>query len=45
MLLTLLVSIAAFTTLYFLLSLQKVAMKNDEIEIKRLKELHSYVYN
>ena len=41
MLLTLLVSIAAFTTLYFLLLIQRVSMKNDEIEIKRLKELCS----
>ena len=41
MLLTLLVSIAAFTALYFLLLMQRVSMKNDEIEIKRLKELCS----
>ncbi len=41
MLLTLLVSIIAFTTLYLLLLIQKVSMKNDEIEIKRLKELCS----
>ncbi len=39
MLLTLLVSLAAFTTLYFLLLTQRVSMRNDEIEIKRLKEL------
>ncbi len=39
MLLTLLVSIAAFTALYFLLLIQRVSMKNDESEIKRLKEL------
>ena len=39
MLLTLLVSIAAFTALYVLLVIQLVSMKNDEIEIKRLKEL------
>ncbi len=41
MLLTLLVSIIAFTALYLLLLIQKVSMKNDEIEIKRLKELCS----
>ncbi len=39
MLLTLLVGIAAFTALYFLLLIQRVAMRNDEIEIRRLKEL------
>ncbi len=41
MLLTLLVSLAAFTTLYFLLLIQRISIKNDEIEIKRLKELCS----
>ncbi len=41
MLLTLMVSIIAFTTLYLLLLIQRVSMKNDEIEIKRLKELYS----
>ncbi len=41
MLLTLLVSIAAFTTLYFVLVIQRISMKNDEIEIKRLGELLS----
>ena len=41
MLLTLLVSIAAFTALYALLLMQRVSMRNDEIEIKRLKELCS----
>ncbi len=41
MLLTLLVGIAAFTALYFLLLIQRISMKNDEIEIKRLKELVS----
>ncbi|MFC1873989.1 cytochrome c biogenesis protein CcsA [Chloroflexota bacterium] len=35
--LTLMVSIAAFTALYFLLLTQRVAMKNDEIELARLK--------
>ena len=45
MLLTLLVSIAAFTTLYSLLLIQRVSMKNDEIEIKRLKELRSQIYD
>jgi len=39
MLLTLLVCLAAFTILYCLLLIQRVSMKNDEIEIKRLKEL------
>ena len=39
MLLTLLVCLAAFTTLYSLLLIQRVSMKNDEIEVKRLKEL------
>ena len=41
MLLTLLVSVAAFTALYFLLLIRRTSMKNDEIEIKRLKELCS----
>ena len=41
MLLTLLVCLAAFTTLYSLLLIQRVSMKNDEIEIGRLKELYS----
>ena len=41
MLLTLLVSIAAFTALYSLILFQRISMKNDEIEIKRLKELYS----
>ncbi len=41
MLLTLIVCVAAFTTLYSLLLIQRVSMKNDEIEIKRLKELCS----
>lgn len=39
MLLTLLVCLFAFTTLYSLLLIERVTMKNDEIEIKRLKEL------
>ncbi|MFC2035231.1 cytochrome c biogenesis protein CcsA [Chloroflexota bacterium] len=39
MLLTLVVSIIAFTALYLLLLIQKVSMKNDEIDIKRLKKL------
>ena len=38
MLLTLIVSIFAFTTLYFLLLSQRVSIRNSEIEIKRLKE-------
>lgn len=37
--LTLMVGIAAFTALYFLLLLQRVSMRNAEIEIKGLKEL------
>ncbi len=41
MLLTLLVSIVAYTALYFLLLIQRVSMRNDEIEIKKLKELRS----
>lgn len=41
MLLTLLVSIAAFTVLYFLLLLQRVSMKNDQVMIERLKSLGS----
>ena len=41
MLLTLLVSLAAFTALYSLLLIQRVSMKNDEGEIRRLKELCS----
>ena len=38
MLLTLLVSIAAFTALYFLLLMQRVSMKTDEDELKKLKD-------
>jgi len=41
MLLTLLVCLAAFSVLYCLLLIQRVSMKNDEIEIKKLKELCS----
>ncbi len=41
MLLTLLVSVAAFTTLYALILMQRISIKNDEIEIKRLKKLSS----
>ncbi len=41
MLLTLLVSIAAFTALYFLLLIQLTSTKNDEGEIRRLKELYN----
>ena len=41
MLLTLLVSIVAYTALYFLLLIQRVSMKNDETELNRLKELWS----
>jgi len=41
MMLTLLVCLVAFTILYCLLLIQRVSMKNDEIEISRLKELGS----
>ena len=41
MILTLLVCLVAFTILYCLLLIQRVSMKNDEIEISRLKELSS----
>ena len=41
MLLTLMVSIFAYTALYFLLLTQRASMKHDEIEVKRLKELSS----
>ncbi len=41
MLLTLLVCLAAFTTLYCLLLIQRVSMRNDETELDRLKELFS----
>ncbi len=43
MLLTLVVSIIAFTALYCLLLLQRVSVKNDEIEIKRLNQLSGRV--
>lgn len=39
MLMTLLVSLAAFTALYFLLLSMRASLKNDEDEIKRLKEV------
>ncbi len=39
MLLTILVSIIAFTALYFLLLIQRTSMRNDEVEIERLKKL------
>ena len=45
MLLTLQVSIVAFTVLYVVLLMQRVSAKNDEIEIKRLKGLYSQVYS
>ncbi len=41
MLLTLLISLAAFTALYSLLLIQRVSIKNDEIEVEKLKELCS----
>ncbi len=43
MLLTLQVGIVAFTVLYVVLLMQRVSMKNDEMEIRRLKELYSQV--
>lgn len=39
MLLTLLICLFAFTTLYVILLMQRVSMKNDETELRRLKEL------
>ena len=39
MLLTLMVSIVAFTTLYFVTLIQRTAIKNTETELKRLQEL------
>ena len=41
MLLTLQVSIVAYTIFYIVLLMQLISLKNDENEIKRLKELHS----
>ena len=41
MLLTLQVGIVAFTVLYVVLLMQRVSLKNSEMEIKRLKNLHS----
>lgn len=41
MLLTLLICLAAFTTLYALLLIQRISIKDSETEIKRLKELNS----
>ena len=38
MLLTLIVSLVAFTALYSLILILRVSMKNDEVEINRLKE-------
>ncbi len=38
MLLTLIVSLVAFTALYALILILRVSMKNDEVKIKRLKE-------
>ncbi len=38
MMLTLIVSLVAFSLFYYLLLIQRVAMKNDELEVKRLKE-------
>ena len=39
MLLTLLVSITAFTALFFLILIQQVSLRNDEIGIERLKKI------
>ncbi len=39
MLLTLLVGVVAFTTLYSILLMLRVSLKTDEVEIRRLKEL------
>ena len=41
MLLTLLVCLAAFTTLYSLLLIQRISLKNDEREIRKLRNLCS----
>lgn len=41
MLISLLVSLAAFTSLYWLILRQRIAMKRFEIEISRLKQRHS----
>ena len=40
MLITLLTTLAAFSTLYFLLLIMRVSLINDESEIKKLKELY-----
>ncbi len=39
MLLTLIISIIAFTILYFLILWQRVSLRNDEVEIEKLKKL------
>lgn len=41
MLLTLIVCLITFSALYCLLLIQRISMRNDEIEVKRLKELCS----
>ena len=41
MLLTLVVSLGAFTSLYSLLLIQRVSIKNSEIEVKKLKGLYN----
>ncbi len=41
MLLTLQVSIVAFTVLYVILLMQRVSLKNSEMEVKRLKNLYN----
>ncbi|MFQ5996784.1 MAG: cytochrome c biogenesis protein [Dehalococcoidales bacterium] len=38
MLLTLIISLAAFTSLYFLLLMQQVSLKNDETQVRRIKQ-------
>ena len=40
MLVTLIVSLAAFTTLYFVLLFTRVALRNDEQKIKKLEEFY-----
>lgn len=45
MLLTLFVCLIAFTILYILLTIQRIALRNDEIEIKKLKDISSSLQN
>tara|TARA_B100000315_G_scaffold244400_1_gene268921 strand:- start:157 stop:735 length:579 start_codon:yes stop_codon:yes gene_type:complete len=39
MLLTLIISLLTFSTLYALILMQRISLKNNEVEIKRMKEL------